>query len=245
MTGERRGDRLGRGSNPPAGAVTPSGRRSARPGGRYRVSAGGPQLICFPTASKRGTAMPSRRTVLAGLGSLSAAAGGSVSGGPERAPPAVDPVQRLGTGTRLSFVADPIREYTYVPEEKQVRYEREVNGVTRTERMPFEEWGTRRRRRAEVAVQRVVRRPDRRGGPEVPGVVGCACRRRSPDDRGDDGVSGTGVPRRSPGGVPARRERPPGGRTLTEGGGRVPPTPPTAGRRIRGRRCAAGSMTKS
>ncbi|WP_299234445.1 hypothetical protein [Natronomonas sp.] len=88
--------------------------------------------------------MPSRRTVLAGLGSLSAAAGGCVSGGPERAPPAVDPVQRLGTGTRLSFVADPIREYTYVPEEKQARYEREVDGVTRTGRMPFEEWGTRR-----------------------------------------------------------------------------------------------------
>jgi hypothetical protein len=73
-----------------------------------------------------------------------AATAGCVSTQSGRAQPAVESTQRLGAAERLSFVAEPTREYTYLPDEESVRYEEEFDGVVRTERMPFQEWGTRR-----------------------------------------------------------------------------------------------------
>lgn len=87
--------------------------------------------------------MYSRRTVLAAVSSVLTAAAGCLSRHSENPSPAIDSIQRLGTDARLSFVVDPVREYTYLPEDEIVRYEEEFNGVTHTEQMPFREWGTR------------------------------------------------------------------------------------------------------
>lgn len=89
--------------------------------------------------------MPSRRAVLATLGvTLAAPTSGCSGGASNRLTPAVESRQRLGAASQILVTTNPTRKYTYLPEEDAVRYEERFNGVTHTERMPFEEWGTRR-----------------------------------------------------------------------------------------------------